>query len=155
MAAGQKIRGKDGIIEMTIDATTEEIPCLTGWTLDVSASLNEDSTACMLSNGDGGTDAGGEWSDSEIESKSWTLSAEFLWQKDDTVGTTGIIDATDVGASGGVKLYPDKKTGAGHREYSGNVILESVSVTSETSSTITASATFKGTGALTKAVTAA
>jgi hypothetical protein len=155
MAAGQKIKGKDGIIEMTVDATTEEIPCLTSWTLDVQATINEDTTSCMLSNGDGGSAVGGDWTESEVESKNWSLSAEHVWQKDDTVGTTGMLDATDVGAKCSAVLYPNNKTGAGNRTYSGDMILESVSITSETASTITTSSTFKGTGALTKGVTVA
>lgn len=153
MPAGQKIKGRDGIISLNDGVDTEEIPCLTSWTLDVSASLTEDSTSCMLSNGDGGTSAGGEWTTSEVESKQWSLSIENTWQKDDAVGTTGMLDATNVGDAVSAILYPNQKDGAGHRTYSGDGIIESVSISSETTTTITTSTTIKGTGALTKGVT--
>ena len=152
MAAGEKIKGKDGIIEMTVGGVTEEIACLTSWTLDVGTSITTDSTSCMLSNGDGGTGSEGGWDTSELESKNWSVTAEHFWQKDDLVGMTAELDATDAGSTGTIKLYPNTKV-AGSREYSGSVILESVSITSETSTTITASLTLKGTGALAKAVT--
>jgi len=79
MAAGEKIKGKDGIIEMTVGGVTEEIACLTSWTLDVGTSITTDSTSCMLSNGDGGTGSEGGWDTYELESKNWSVTAEHVW----------------------------------------------------------------------------
>jgi hypothetical protein len=105
----------------------------------------------MVSNGDGGAAAGGAWSDSTVESRSWSITCEHSWQKLDDAGTAGILDVDDVGHAGTVILYPDSST-AGGRQLSGAVIVESVSITSETTSVINASVTLKGTGALTKAI---
>lgn len=153
MAAGQIIKGIDGIIEINDGSNTEEIPCLTNWTLEASASLNEESVSCMLSNGDGGSGEGGKWNESFVEGKSFSLSSEHYWQEDQAAGTTGIIDVTDVGKSVTFKLYPNTNA-AGKVEYSGSAIVESVSVPSEANGKITQSVTFKGSGQLVKNIIA-
>lgn len=147
MPAGEKITGEDGIIELTTGGTAEEIPCLTSYTLETSASLSEDTTNCMLSNADGGSSTDAAWSTSSVESRSWTLSSEHMWQEDDTVGASDQIDLTAVGETVGVKLYPHTSA-SGKVEYAGNAIIESVSVPAEVNGKITQSVTYKGTGAL-------
>jgi len=153
MPAGEIIRGVDGILEITDPAgpTTEEVPCLTSWTLEASASINDEQTTCMLSNGDGGSASGGQWNEAYLEGKSFSVSSEHMWQEDQTVGTTAILDVTDVGKSITFKLYPNTNA-VGQIEYSGSAIVESVSVPSEANGKITQSVTYKGTGALTKTV---
>lgn len=59
--SGEIYRGEDGLImlrETDPPSDVGEIPCLTGWTLESSASLNERNNRCMKSNGDNGYGGG-------------------------------------------------------------------------------------------------
>ena len=152
MAAGSKIRGTDGVIRVTRNGTTEEIPMLSSWTLETAANINEDDTAVMLSNDDGGSSAP-TWTDSTVSTKNWSLSAEHYWQEDDQVGSTGLYDATEVGIQLDIVLFPNGRT-TGSVQYSGKVYLESVSTPSESSGFVTQSVSFKGTGSLVSGVVA-
>jgi len=150
---GSKISGIDGIIELRDEAGTVigEIPMLESWTLESSVSLNTDEGVVMLSNGDGGSSSNNNWSKSDIGVKSWSLSSEHYWQEDDAVETTGVADATQVGFRAFVNLYPNTSD-TGKVRYSGEVILESVSVPSEASGKIKQSLTFKGDGELAREI---
>ncbi len=153
MPAGQRIKGKDGIVQLTSGAITEEIPCLTSFTLDTSASLSAQSSNCMLSNGDGGSEADSDWETQTVESRSWSFSTEHQWQKDDAVGTTEIADVTNVGDSVDIVAFPNKKDGPGNRKYSGKAIIESVSIPTEAGGVITQSISYTGDGPLSKGLT--
>lgn len=153
MPRGQRITGKDGIVQLTSGTTSEEIPCLTSFTLDVSASLSAQTSNCMLSNGDGGTDVGAEWDTQTLESRSWTFSTEHQWQRDDEIGTTEIADVTNVGDRVDIVAYPNRKDGPGNRRYFGTAIIESVSVPVEAGGVITQSISYTGDGPLQKDVT--
>ena len=152
MPAGSKIRGTDGVISVTRNGTTEEIPMLSSWTLETAASVNEDDTAVMLSNDDGGSSAP-TWTESTVSTKNWSVSAEHFWQEDDSVGTTGLYDATEVGVELDIVLFPNGRT-TGSVQYAGKVFLESISTPSESSGFITQSVSLKGTGALVKGTVA-
>jgi len=151
MAAGERIKGEDGIIEL---AGTDEIACLTSWSLESSANVNTLEGRCMKSNSDGGSAVAAPWDEQETTSKSWSVTAEMFWQEDATAGANlGILGPEFVGNSSTVKLYPNDST-SGQVEYSGSVIIESVGVPSEVSGRVTQSVTLRGDGALTKALVA-
>lgn len=151
MPAGERIKGSEGIIELSDGVTTEEIPNLTEWTLNTQANLNEQEASFMLSNGDGGAAAGGQWSTKTLTSKSFSFTTNHRWQEDQTVGTTGIADVTDIGAEVTFKLYPNGNA-SGQVEYSGTALIQSVSVPSQADEEMTQEITFEGTGALVKTI---
>ena len=149
MAAGTKITGKDGIIELTYDGNTEEIPCLISWTLDESDSYATDNDPCMLSNGDGGSDAAAASPSRELESTDWTISTEHYFQTADDAGATEILETLPKGATVAVKLYPNKKT-TGSLIYSGDAKISSNSRNATSTEKIKQSLTFEATGTLSR-----
>lgn len=151
MPNGQIIKGEDGIILLKDESGTTigEIPCLTSWTIEASASLSAQATRCMKSNGDGGSASAADWATQTVESKSFNISAEFNWQKDDQIPAGVALDPTKVGDKVTFELYPDDDT-AGEVVYTGAARIESVSVPSEVNGNITQSATLQGDGALTR-----
>lgn len=150
MPAGEIIRGIDGVVRLTSGGVSEEIPCLTSWTIEASADVNQESNTCMASNGDGGAAAGGAWANSFTDGRSFSLSTEHFWQRDQTAGTTAIADATNVGDTVTFTVFPEGPTGP--VSYTGVAIIESVSVPSEAKGRITQSISYIGNGELEKNV---
>lgn len=153
--AAAVIRGIDGILEITDPGgpTTEEIPCLTSWTLESTADTNTESNVCMLSNGDGGSSVAAGWDTTYVSGKGFSISSEHNWQEDQTEGSTGILDVTDVGKEITFNLYPNTNT-TGKVEYSGTAVVTNVSVPSEANGKITQSVSYEGTGELVKTLVA-
>lgn len=147
MAAGQKITGKDGILELTYNGVTEEIPCLESWTLTRNFEYEVDNTQCMLSNGDGGSDAAVQSPERELSSVDWSISSEHYFQIDDAAGATGILETLPDGATVAVKLYPNKKD-PGSLVYEGNAVITTNDSTASTTDRIKQSLTFEANGAL-------
>lgn len=153
MPQGTQISGEDGIVILkTMDGTViGEVPCLTNWNIDSSAALNESSTKCMKSNGDGGSDSAGSWTKSRLESKSWTGSLEFFWQENQLIPASVQLDVTNVGDRLKLEVYPNDNV-TGKVVYSGEAIIESAGTPSEVNGDIKQSVSFKGSGPLVKAV---
>lgn len=153
MPAGQKISGRDGIIELTNAAGTviEEIPCLQSFTLTGEASFLEDGELCMLSNDDGGSDKAAAGTSVELQSTKFSLSTEHYWQEDQTVGTTAIADVTDIGKKVSFKVYPNTKA-SGKLEYSGVAYISNVTEPSSAGEKIKQTMEFIVDGVLTKTV---
>ena len=154
MPAGSRIRGIDGVIELTDGTpTTEEIPMLQEWELQVEANLETEEGVFMASNGDGGAAAGADWNSSYVVGKSWTLTTTHKWQKDNTVGTTAIAGPTNIGDEVTVKLYPTGNNAGGtDKELSGTAIISSVGVPSSAGGEIEQQLTLTGTGPLAEVV---
>lgn len=150
MPAGEIIRGIDGVVRLTSGGVTEEIPCLTSWTIEASADVNQESNTCMASNGDGGAAAGGAWANAFTDGRSFSLSTEHFWQREQTAGTTSIADVTNVGDTVTFSVAPTGNLGTIF--YSGTAIIESVSVPSEAKGRITQSISYIGDGELAKQV---
>jgi hypothetical protein len=144
--AGTITKGTDGVIEITGGGVPAEIPCLRSWTLNTSASFNEENTRCMKSNADGGSGVAVGWNSNILQGKGWTVEAEFFWQKDDEAAAPD-IEATAVGDTVTVKLYPNDNV-TGEKEFSGSAHIQSVSVPSAVGSNITQTVTLVGDGAL-------
>lgn len=147
MAAGTKQTGRDGIIELTEGSDTEEIPCLISWTLDESVSFETDTDLCMLSNGDGGSDAAAAAPSRDLQSTDWTLSTEHYFQTALDAGAAEMIETLAAGTSVAVKFYPSKKA-SGDLLYAGNAVISSNSRTADASGKIKHSLTFEANGAL-------
>ena len=155
MPAGTQISGEDGIVTLKNvgGAVIGDVPCLTNFTIDASASLNERSTKCMKSNGDGGSGSSGGWTNSSVESKSWTVALDFYFQEDQLIPGSVKLDPTNVGDSLDLDLFPNDST-TGKVTYSGTAIIESVGTPVEVSGDTKVSVQLKGTGALTKSIVA-
>ncbi|MBK1835008.1 hypothetical protein [Roseibacillus ishigakijimensis] len=151
MPTGEIIRGIDGIIEITSGATTEEIPCLTSWTLNGTADIQSESAACMASNGDGGSAVGPKGNRKWTNGTDFNLTTEHFWQEGQDIGTTGVLDVTNVGDTITFKLYPNGNA-EGKVEYSGTAIVEDTSVPSEVNGKITQTCTFQIDGTVTKTI---
>eukprot|EP00112_Aurelia_sp_Birch-Aquarium-sp1_P006634 Seg17282.1 transcript_id=Seg17282.1/GoldUCD/mRNA.D3Y31 product="hypothetical protein" protein_id=Seg17282.1/GoldUCD/D3Y31 len=156
MPQGQQISGEDGIVLLKnkSDGTViGEIPCLTNWTLTTSASLSERGTKCMKSNGDGGSDSSGGWTNSTVESRSWNVSLEFYFQDAQDIPASVKLDPTNVGDEVILELFPNDNA-TGKVMYSGTAIIETAPVTSAVADDMKVTAELKGSGELTKAVVA-
>lgn len=147
MPAGERITGKEGIIELTQGATVEEIPCLTEWNLQTEVNIEDLEAVCMASNGDGGAAGGPSWNKKSVGGKSFQFTTNHRWQEDQAVGTTAIAGPTNVGDEVTFKLYPNGNA-AGKRVLSGSAIIQSVGVPSTANGELTQEMTFIGNGAL-------
>lgn len=154
MPAGELIKGEDGIINLLDPVTGNvigEVPCLTQWSIDASASINERSAKCMKSNGDGGSGSTANWTNATVESRSASISMEFYWQKNQAIPAGVKLDPTNVGDSVNFELFPEDNI-AGGIVYTGTAVIESAPISSEVAGDITTSVTLKLDGKLTKAV---
>jgi len=153
MPAGERIRGIDGVIEILNEASASqgEIPCLSSWELSIAAATQTVPTLCMLSNSDGGSAAAGGWDRNYLESKSWSLTAEFAWQEDDTAGAAAALDPIDVGSRVQTLLYPNTKD-VGKVEYRGFAIITDIGVPSEASGEVRQTISFTGDDDLSRAL---
>lgn len=151
MPAGSVIKGEDGIIVLKSSAGVliGEVPCLTSWTLEASASLNERNNRCMKSNNDGGSGSANNWATQTLEGKSFSLDLEFFWQENQSIPGSVKLDPTNVGEKIQFELKPNNST-SGKVVYTGSAIIESVSVPSEVTGDITCSVNLVGDGELVK-----
>lgn len=144
---GQQYQGTDGIIRLTDeDHNVAEIPCLKSYSLEAQANFNTIPTGCMKSNGDGGTTKQGGWDKQQLDSKSWSGSAEFSWQKGE-VGASKMLKPSLVGRGLSLDLFPVDDVRDAER-VSGDVKVSSVSVAAEYNGIITQSVSFTGDGEL-------
>lgn len=141
MPEGEVIKGENGRI-FIYGNDGGEVPCLTSWTLEASASLNERNNRCMKSNED---NESSQWAEQTLEGRSFSIDLEFFWQENEDIIASSQLDATHIGVQIGFELYPNDDGG---RNYVGNAIIESVSTTSEVTGDITCSVTLQGTGPL-------
>lgn len=140
MPAGQVINGENGRVTVQ-GSDTGEVPCLTSWILEGSASLNERNNRCMKSNDD---NAANQWSTQTLEGRGFSLELEFFWQEDEEIPASMQLDATNIGDVVDFELQPTDGTVT----YAGNAIIESVSIPSNVNGDITCSVTLQGNGAL-------
>lgn len=130
MPQGTQLSGEDGIIilkDPTDDSVIGEVPCLVQWTLDTTAEINERSTKCMKSNGDGGSALAGAWKRASVGDKSWSGSLTFYWQEDQLIPGSVKLDITNVGDKVKLELYPNDNAD-GKVVYTGEAFIESGSI---------------------------
>lgn len=156
MPNGELITGEDGIISLREIDTNDhiaQVPCLTQWTLDASASIDERSSKCMKSNGDGGDGVDANWTNATVVSKSGSLTLDFYWQNDPSILGGERLDPTHVGDGILATLHPDdfSLTG-GSVVYRVFGIIESVNINSEVAGDIQATAIIKVSEVLNKHV---
>lgn len=137
--------GKDGIIRI---GSVAEIPRLTSWTLQSSASHQGTNVLSMRSNtGSSGSSgsSGNDWDVQELTARNWTIQCEFFWQKI-AAGASPLVDLTDIGALVAVRLIPSL---SGYY-WEGSAYLQSVAVVASVNGKLTQSATLLGDGTLTQ-----
>lgn len=122
-------KGSEGVVKVGTDTVAE----ITGWSLDETADTIEDtalsdSAKTFLS-----------------DLTSWTASADAHWDETDTTGQGALTS----GATVTLNLYPEGDV-TGDTFWSGSAIVTSISRSGAIGSTISASFSFQGTGALTE-----
>lgn len=125
--------GSEGIVKIGANTVAE----VTGWSLDVSAELTED------------TQLSDTWKSYLADVNSWTASIECHWDETDTNGQ----EAMTIGASVDLSLLPEGAT-TGDVDFNGTAIINSISRAGTRGSTVTVSFTCTGTGALTQGTAA-
>lgn len=141
MPAGEIIKGENGRVVIEGE-DSGEVPCLTSWTLEASASLNERNNRCMKSNDD---NTGSQWAAQTLEGRAFSLELEFFWQESEAIPASQQLDGTHVGSMIDFIVYPDDAPGV---RYEGRAIIDSVSLTGEVNGDIACSVSLTGDGPL-------
>lgn len=137
--AGTYTKGSDGIVKI---ASGAEIPCLVGWALNASATIQKAGGArCMKSNGD---DVLSGWNIISVLGRGWQGNAKFAWQATDE-GASASFAPDQVGETLSLTLYP---AGVAQRAYSGEALLANVSKPATLGEHILQTVTFIGAGEL-------
>jgi len=126
------ISGKNGVI--TVSGTA--IAQVKSYSLNESA----DTTECSYMG------LAGNYREYKANMKDWSGSAELVWDRQDDV------TALDVGGDAvALILYPEGNDTATDWTISGNVIITAFDISGSTDDSISATISFQGTGALTRA----
>lgn len=133
MAAGETIKGEDGVIKI---GGSTEIAMLQSWEFSSQADVQTLDTRVMKSNADGGSAAAGGYAKKTAGNKSATFTATHQWQKNDAAGAAALLRTNDVGTTVTFELFPHLIT-SGNRKVSGNAIIASVGVASEVNGVVT------------------
>lgn len=121
--------GSDGVIRIGATAMAE----VRSWSVDQTSDTNED------------TVMGDSWRTHKASLKSWTGSADVLFDDTDTTGQTACV----IGASITVSFQMEGNTSGDHRLY-GIAIVTGKTVNGSYDGLVESSITFQGTGALTE-----
>ncbi len=121
--------GSDGVIRIGSNVMAE----VRSWSVEQTADTNED------------TVMGDSWRTHKSSLKSWTGSADVLFDDTDTNGQTACV----VGATITVSFQMEGNTSGDHRLY-GSAIITAKSLNASYDGLVEASITFQGTGALTE-----
>lgn len=121
-------KGAEGTVKIGSNSLAE----ITSWSISEAADTLEDTSM-------------GDSARTYLSSlTSWDGSADVFWDETDTTGQ----GAATVGATLTLNVYPEGDT-TGDTYYTGTAVVTGVSRTASFDSMITASITFRGTGALT------
>jgi hypothetical protein len=136
--AGTITKGNEGIIKLQGGA---EVPCLSSWELNTTASEQREVTRCMASNGD---DNFSLWESVVAIGRGWRLSLTFYWQKTDEAAAPS-FSPERTGETIDIELLPD---GASGPSYEGSAIIQSLSKPAEIGVNITQTVNLIGDGDL-------
>ena len=121
--------GSDGVVRIGTNVMAE----VRSWSVEQTSDTNED------------TVMGDSWRTHKASLKSWTGSADVLFDDTDTNGQT----ACAIGATITVSFQMEGNSTGDHRLY-GSAIITSKSINSTYDGLVESSITFQGTGALTE-----
>lgn len=121
--------GSDGVVKIGSSSLAE----VRSWSVDTTADTNED------------TVMGDTWRTHKSSLKSWSGSADVLFDDTDTTGQTACV----IGAEISVSFQMEGDTSGDHK-LSGTAIITAKSVSTSYDGLVESSITFTGTGALTE-----
>jgi predicted secreted protein len=121
--------GSDGVIKIGAALIAE----VRGWSVEQTADTNED------------TVMGDSWRTHKPSLKSWSGSADVLFDDTDTTGQTACVLGTAISVS-----FQMEGNTSGDHKLSGSAIITGKSINTTYDGLVEASITFQGTGALTE-----
>jgi predicted secreted protein len=127
--------GSDGVIKIGASGIMAEVR---SWSVDQTSDTNDD------------TVMGDDWRTHKASLKSWTGSADVLFDDTDTTGQVACVLGTEIAVS-----FQMEGNTAGDHKLSGSAIITGKTVNTSYDGLVESSITFQGTGPLTESTVSA